>query len=112
MVFFSVVYTEPDPTTYAGVGASFKGWPEDIKLMTGDPTADMVALQLIVLRMGLGELVMESSSVNHFMMDGGEMRDESPTDEDIERAKPIARRWWGANHERFGLEALPPQTSG
>lgn len=84
----SVLYDEPDPTTYRGVAVRV-GDAEDVILSSDDPTVDYVAAGWVALRAGCTSLIC-SSSVSHFAMDGGDLNTTSPTPAQMEAGLHLA----------------------
>jgi hypothetical protein len=100
-----VDYDEPDPNTYRGVTIGHTLWN------SGDPTIDFIcAVKLAWLfREDGADFVMCSSSVNHFVMDGGELDDSGDwTEEQTQAATALlvqqANTLYG---RRFTLPPLP-----
>jgi len=105
--FLPILYDEdmnPDET-YRGVelrmgsGAQRDGPPEVFN--TGNPTVDYHTAMLVVWRRWIeagGDKdedppVMGSSSIDHFVMDGGTLRDENPSGEDVQAAITITKAY-------------------
>ena len=97
MVYISVDYDGLDPSTYRGV--ILRMGDEEERFCTpaeegGSPTVDMLVAGMCAgHRLGEGGPIMSSSSVNHFVMDGGVLDDEGPSQEQVDQARVIARAY-------------------
>lgn len=83
----SVKYEEADPTTYSGIEY---GWNRKYKIInTGNPSVDYIIAMILLSRkeQETGHPIMRSSSVDHFIMDGGEMETEDFSEEHISAAR-------------------------
>lgn len=88
----SILYDEPDPATYRGVQLKMGPEGEPEVFGTGDPTVDyLTAGSVAHIRLGPGASILGTSSVDHFSMDGGDIRDF--TREDVEKAIRLARAY-------------------
>ena len=85
----SVLYNDIDPTTYAGVQLSTES--ETVVFNTGNPTHDFLTASMVAHHAG-GD-VLCSSSVDHFGSDGGDLHDETASDEEIESARAAAIKY-------------------
>jgi len=92
-IFLSVLYDEPDPHTYRGIEVHGKDGFRQV-VDTGNPQHDYFTVGVILDIVTGGEaIVMESSSIHHFAMDGGPQLDFAiATDEQIEAAVEAGRR--------------------
>jgi len=71
MAVVGIDYDEVDPSTYAGVYT----YIDDKRVITntGNPEADMHTVVSMLFERGEGRMIMCSSSVDHFIMDGGDL---------------------------------------
>lgn len=98
--FIGIEYDEPDPATYAGVRLRMGPEVEPEVFFSGDPTTDYLTAGCVVhYRMGPDARIMGSSSVDHFVMDGGTLEDEDPPQEKIEAAIAAARAYLAGRNE-------------
>lgn len=93
MIFLTILYKNADPSTYSGVQTSDEGRADET-FYTGDPTVDYLAAGAVGhYRYGQDAHFVCSSSVNHFVFDGGGLRDENPTQDDVKKALDCARAY-------------------
>jgi hypothetical protein len=96
IVFVSVLYNEPDPSTYQGFKI-LRG-EESHVFNTGNPTLDyLTAGATIYLKWGKSSTIMFTSSIDHFVMDGGDLQDEDPPAEVSHAAVEKALSLFGAS---------------
>jgi hypothetical protein len=91
MIFLSVLYDEPDTSTYRGIELSH-GAHRDV-FHTGNPTHDyLTAVFTVHLKYGEGaeRTLRYLSSWNHFAMDGGDLPEEGYTEDQIRAAREAA----------------------
>lgn len=100
MAFISIDYDGLDASTYRGVTLRMGIEGEEERFCTESPTVDMLVAGMVAHhRLGDGALIMSSSSVNHFAMDGGVLDDEEPSQEQVDAARGIARAYLIARGE-------------
>jgi hypothetical protein len=83
----SILYTEPKPETYAGVRLRmYEDKPEEL-FNSGNPAVDFFTAGFVAhYRLGPDAHIMGSSSIDHFVMDGGVLEDEEPSDDAVKQA--------------------------
>ena len=70
MAFISIIYNEPDHNTYDGVALSY-GHPEQTKVFfSGDFVKDWYNCMKFIICKEINEPISNSSSLDHFIMDG------------------------------------------
>jgi hypothetical protein len=90
IAFVRVLYTEPDPSTYGGIHLHIDGWER--LFASGTPTVDYLAACVVTMdRLGENARMMGSSSIDHFVMDGGDLETEHPTPQQVQAAMRLAR---------------------
>lgn len=90
VAFISVNYEELKPETYAGFTLKMGDRVETIN--TGNPTVDYVAIGCIAYTIAGGRLpIMQSSSIDHFIMDGGDLLTEDIPEELANRGREAAK---------------------
>lgn len=99
-------YSEPPdspseaPLNYRGVILRMGLESEQEVFATGDPTVDYLTAGFVAhYRVGPEAPVMCSSSVDHFAMDGGQLDDEDPSEEQIQKAVRAGRAYLTARGE-------------
>lgn len=88
-------YDEPDPKTYRGIGVRMGIKAEQELFNTGRPYHDYLTAHLVIWkRVGEGMDVMGSSSLDHFVFDGGELPDSAAaTEEQLNEAVEAAKAY-------------------
>lgn len=86
MYFLSVIYDDSDISTYNGISIHNNDKKQTIFTNT-NPTVDYL-VALFICRPDINK-VSASSSLDHFIMDGGVLNDESPSNEDVVMATKI-----------------------
>jgi hypothetical protein len=97
----SIKYDDANPATYEGVTLSMdRDKPREL-FSTGNPTVDYNTAAAVVYRRFYNAGVdvddvplMGSSTIDHFIMDGGELNEE-PTPEQIRKALDNAEKYEG-----------------
>ena len=98
MIFISCLYDEPDPSTYRGMEIRIDRESEPLVFNSGNPTVDYVTAGCVVYTRAGGEVpIMGSSSIDHFVMDEGDLKTEEIPDDEI-RAGYAAARAYLENH--------------
>lgn len=104
MTYYSVLYDEADPSTYEGLEVRHSEPREKVKFFTGHgPTIDFMVSVLVLPRMSQ---YFVTSSVDHFIMDGGDINmdgDPPYTTEQWALAKELATQW-RPNEEKTDAE--------
>jgi len=89
--FLNLLYDEPDPSTYRGVQLRM-GDTKDV-FDTGNPTVDYITAGCVAYTRAGGQITIQGSSdIDHFVMDGGVLNDNDPTDEEIAAGHAAARK--------------------
>lgn len=105
-LILGVNYMEPDPKTYAGFEVRSDG-ETLMTFNTGNPTVDfLTAMWWIMLTYGENVHMSNSSSVDHFAMDGGDLRDADGqyTKDEVRQAQEIACRITGKEIPKVRLK--------
>ena len=96
-----IKYDDENPASYGGVTLRMLDKGEEL-FFSGDPTVDYhTAMNVIFKRckdagVSIDDIPIQgSSSVDHFVMDGGELRDTDPTDEEFTKAILAAKKHLG-----------------
>lgn len=105
IAILGIDYSEPiepiEPESEASPSLDYRGvtlkmMPDGAqeKFMSGDATVDYLTAGYVAhYRLGKGAPVMCSSSVDHFVMDGGTLEDEDPSKEQIQKAVAAGRAY-------------------
>ena len=87
-----IIYDDSDPISYKGVDLHIG--EERETFYSGDPTVDYLTAGFVAhYRAGPAAHIMCSSSVDHFVMDGGELEDDDPPEEKIKRAVALGKAY-------------------
>ena len=79
---------------YAGITLSMGSLKE--VFMTDHPTVDYLTAGFVAYkRLGPDAVVMNSSTIDHFISDGGVLNDTDPSQEEIDKATALARKYLG-----------------
>jgi hypothetical protein len=93
MYIVGIEYDDESPDSYAGVVLS-RSQKEVSKIMTGCPTNDFLATTLLYQKLSdkNGDKWLScSSSVDHFVMDGGILKEDNFSELEISNALEIAK---------------------
>jgi len=94
----SIKYDEGDPATYAGVEYRVDRGKHMYCINTGNPTADYAAAMMVLYTVNGDEaIIMGSSSIDHFVMDGGDLETENFSEEQLVQAKKSIQTELSAN---------------
>lgn len=94
----SVRYDDSDPATYAGVEYRVDRGKHMYCINTGNPTADYAAAMMVLYTVNGDEaIIMGSSSIDHFVMDGGDLETENFSEEQLVSAKKSLQTELSAN---------------
>ena len=103
---YSVMYNDVDPRSYGGLRVWHSEPQEKATFSTGHgPTIDFMVSVLVLPAMDDYRV---TSSVDHFIMDGGELNlDGNPpyTDDQWALAKELATQWRNDNKEKTDAES-------
>jgi len=102
MIFMACLYDDVNPETYEGISVRM-GRDEKPKVFnTGNPTVDYFTAYFVASKrckdagVDIDDLpVMGSSSIDHFVMDGGTLNTDEPSDEDVQAAVTAAKTFLG-----------------
>lgn len=93
-----ILYDETDPATYSGVTLRLGDDREVFN--SGNPTVDYLTAYFVLSHryraagFDVGDVpVMASSSVNHFVFDGGTLNDSDPSQEEVDAAVAAAKAY-------------------
>lgn len=108
-----ILYSDDPNASYAGVTLSMDRGSSIEVFDTGNPTVDYHTAMLVVWRRhvlsggspDVNPHVMGSSSIDHFVMDGGDLRDEDPTQEEVGAAVAAAKDYLMTPLERLAEAA-------
>jgi len=91
----SCLYDDRDPATYEGIELKMSLEAEPEVFNTGNPFHDYLTAGIIVFhRAGENAIVMGSSSIDHFAMDGGDLPDgDTATEEQVMEAALAAKAY-------------------
>lgn len=94
--FIAIQYDE-DPLIYRGIILRMDGAPvKEEVFMTGNPTVDYLTAGFVAYkRLGPDAVIMHSSTLDHFVMDGGVLNTEDPSQAEIDKATVCAREYLG-----------------
>jgi len=94
----SIKYDEGDPATYAGVGYRVDRDKRMYFINTGNPTVDYAAAMMVLYTVnGEDAIIMGSSSIDHFVMDGGDLETENFSEEQLVSARKSLQTELSAN---------------
>ena len=104
--FLRLEYDDADPATYEGISLLMLDDKKPELFNTGNPTVDYHTAMAVIYKrakdagVDIDDVPIQgSSSIDHFVMDGGELRDSEPTDEDIQQAIVNAKKHLGIDTE-------------
>ena len=94
--FLTCHYDDRDPASYAGFIVRTPQREETFN--TGNPAHDYLVALFVAFERSHGRPVSESSSIDHFVMDGGTLVDpDDATSEQIDAASEVARLYMRAH---------------
>lgn len=89
--YVTCIYDDTNPESYSGMQLSCPGYPK-VVFNTGRPTVDYLTAGAVAShRLGDHAIIMGSSSIDHFVMDGGENIDVSTPEQDEEAIRLAIR---------------------
>lgn len=95
-----VVYDDVNPESYAGIQLRFGHGKEVFN--SGNPTVDYFTAYWVIFKrckdagVDVDDVpIMGSSSIDHFVMDGGILNDSDPSQEDMDAAIAAAKAYLG-----------------
>lgn len=89
-----IVYDDNNPESYAGVTLRMGSGSLADTFHTGNPTVDyLTAVFVVASRNGVDHPAMSSSSIDHFVMDGGDLNTDNPPEAAISAALDATRRY-------------------
>jgi hypothetical protein len=102
MIFMSCQYDDENPASYQGISVKVGREAEPEVFNTGNPTVDYFTAYFVASKrckdagVDIDDLpIMGSSSIDHFVMDGGTLNTDDPGDEDVQTAVVAAKTHLG-----------------
>lgn len=94
MMFLSCLYDGSDPATYRGFRLRGSSDQEPMVFNTGNPTVDYITAGCVAYTLAGGPCpVMGTSSIEHFVFDGGILNTDEFTEEEVRAGRENARRY-------------------
>ncbi|MDB4278053.1 hypothetical protein N9917_00325 [Deltaproteobacteria bacterium] len=106
MIFMACLYDDENPETYKGISLSMGRDAAKDVFNTGNPTVDYFTAYFVASKrckdagVDIDDVpLMGSSSIDHFVMDGGTLNTDDPTDDEVQGAVAAAKAYLGMTEE-------------